>query len=205
MSTRSQTLDPAALGADPIAALRLWCEEARDCGMREPSGMNLATIAEDGGPDARIVLLKGIDDDGGMVFFTNYESAKGCQLTRDPRAALVLWWDPLGRQVRIRGAVERMDTARSDIYHAARQRGSQLSAWASSQSRPVKDRPSLEAAFAAQEARFGDGEVPRPEYWGGFRLIPFSIEFWQHQDDRLHDRVVYTRDGDAWKVGRIQP
>jgi pyridoxamine 5'-phosphate oxidase len=198
-------LDIDDLGHDPIAALRTWCDEALVCGMQAPTGMTLATVDADSRPDARIVLLKGIDDDGALLFFTNQDSVKGRQLAADPHAALVLWWDPLQRQVRVRGQVVQLDLPESDAYHASRPRGSQLGAWGSMQSRPVADRATLDAQFDAQEQRFGDGEIPRPPYWGGYRLIPGEIEFWQHQDERFHDRLLFMRDGDGWTVERLQP
>jgi pyridoxamine 5'-phosphate oxidase len=193
------------LGPDPIAALRAWYEEALGCGMKEPSGMTLASVGDNGQPDARIVLLKAIDEDGALLFFTNTESAKGAQLLNDPRAAAVLWWDPLRRQVRVRGEVVPLSPAESDSYHASRPRGSQLGAWGSMQSHPVKDRATLDAQYEAQVDRFRDEEIPRPPHWGGLRLIPREIEFWQHQDARFHDRLLYLRDGDGWTVERLQP
>ena len=198
-------MDIEDLGRDPNAALRAWYQEALACGMKEPSGMTLATVDAHGQPDARIVLLKGIDDDGALLFFTNYDSAKGRQLAANPRAALVLWWNPLRRQVRIRGQVVRLEAEEADAYHASRPRSSQLSAWGSSQSEPVADRGTLDAQYDAQEQRFGDGEIPRPPHWGGYRLIPGEIEFWQHQDARFHDRLLFLRDGDGWTVERLQP
>jgi pyridoxamine 5'-phosphate oxidase len=193
------------LGPDPIAALRSWYEDAMGCGMKEPSGMTLASVDQSGQPDARIVLLKGVDDDGALLFFTNTESAKGRQLADDPRAAAVLWWDPLRRQIRVRGKVVPLSAEESDHYHASRPRGSQLGAWGSLQSRPIKDRATLDAQYDAQVERFGEEDIPRPPNWGGYRLIPGEIEFWQHQDARFHDRLLYLRDGDRWVVERLQP
>jgi len=194
------------LGRDPVAALRGWYEEALTCGMKEPSGMTLATVGDDGKPDARIVLLKGIEDGGALRFYSNYSSAKGQQLAANPDAAVVLWWDPLRRQVRVRGQVSRVSEEDSDAYHAARPRGSQLGAWGSMQSRPIADRAALDAQFETQEQRFADAEVvPRPPHWGGYRLIAREIEFWQHQDERFHDRLLYIRDGAGWTVERLQP
>jgi len=166
--------------------------------------MALATVKPDGAPTCRMVLLKGWDPEG-FVFFTNYDSDKGGQLQHDPRAALVWYWDQLGRQIRAEGQVSRVTEDESDAYFATRPRGSQLSAHASAQSRPVADRRVLEVAMAELDRAWADRPVPRPPWWGGLRLRPRRIEFWQNRDDRLHDRLVYTPVSGGWQVQRLQP
>jgi pyridoxamine 5'-phosphate oxidase len=166
--------------------------------------MTLATVDSAGAPDARTVLLKGFDGSG-LRFFTNYESAKGSQVRETPRAAIVIYWRELDRQVRARGEVERLRETESDEYFATRSRDSQIGAWASPQSSVLESRDALNAQVGELAARFGDGPVPRPPNWGGFRLIPQTIEFWQGQVGRLHDRFRYSRDGDAWRIERLAP
>jgi pyridoxamine 5'-phosphate oxidase len=166
--------------------------------------MILATAAGDGRPSARAVLLKGVDERG-FVFFTNYESRKGRELVENPRAALVFLWDALGRQVRVEGAVERTARAESEAYFSTRPLGSRLGAWASRQSEPLAGREELERRVEELAARHGAGEVPLPPSWGGLRLAPDAIEFWQHRDDRLHDRFLYRREGGAWRILRLSP
>jgi pyridoxamine 5'-phosphate oxidase len=195
-------LDRAHLDPDPIAQFRDWFERAQ----REavlPEAVALATVDERGAPDARMVLLKGADDRG-FRFFTNYESAKARQLEAGP-AALIAYWRELDRQVRIRGPVERLDADESDAYFATRARDSQIGAWASPQSRPLGSRAELDGMVEETAARFADGEVPRPAHWGGFLLRPDSIEFWQGQVGRLHDRFRYGRNGEDWRIERLAP
>ena len=195
------------LGPDPLRQFDAWLTEAQVAGsIREPNAMAVASVGEDGWPSVRMVLLRGYDERG-FCFFTNFESEKGRELTAQPRAAAVLYWDPLTRQVRIVGAVERASDAESSAYHASRARGSQIAAWASDQSRPIRDRAELEKRYAEAAARFGDDEpVPRPPYWGGFRIVPRRIEFWQGRENRLHDRLLYERQEDgSWKRGRLMP
>lgn len=191
---------------DPLALFADWYAAAGECGLREPTAMTLATVDPDGAPSARIVLLKGFDRDG-FRFYSNYESAKGRALAAHPRAALVFWWEPLERQVRITGAVHQLDAATSDAYFARRTRGSRLGAHASPQSRPLADRAELERRLTEAEWRFADREVPRPAHWGGYALVPAYFEFWQARRNRLHDRLRYARrqSGEGWQIERLAP
>lgn len=200
--SRERPLDEPDLDRDPLRQFAAWFEEAGAAGMRAPEATALATATPDGRPSVRMVLLKGFDERG-FVFFTGYESRKGAELAANPRAALLFHWDPLGRQVRIEGPVERVAEAESDAYFASRPRGAQISASVSPQSRVVESRAVLEAAAAELEAR--GGELPRPPAWGGFRVAPETYEFWQHRANRLHDRLRYSRDGDGWKIERLAP
>ena len=198
--------DDWALDADPLVQLRAWVEEARRTDLREPTAMALATMSPDGGPTVRMVLLRGIGEDG-LRFHTNYSSAKGRDLSADPRAAAVLYWDPLQRQVRVSGPVERLSDADSTAYFDSRPRGSRIAAWASAQSTPVASRAVLEQAYTAAEIRFpDDATIPRPPYWGGYRLIPHTYEFWRGRDNRLHDRMRYDRTANGtWRRERLAP
>jgi pyridoxamine 5'-phosphate oxidase len=202
---RARPLDEGDVDADPLRQFRAWFEEAKRAGIRLPEAMTLATATADAVPSARVVLLKGADDDG-FVFYTNHESRKGREVMENPRAALLLYWDALGRQVRVEGPVERLRDEESAAYFASRPRAAQLSAWASRQSEPVANRQALEDSVARRAEEFGDGEVPLPPHWGGYRVVPETIEFWQHREDRLHDRLRYRRaaDGD-WVVERLSP
>lgn len=202
-------LDVADVAADPLVQLALWIDDAVAAAIDEPNAMTLATVAANGEPDARIVLLRRIDEDA-LVWFTDRTSAKGEQLATNPRAALVFHWQALERQVRVQGPVEPLDAAASDAYFATRPRGSRIGAWASDQSRPIADRAALEHRVAEVEARFADDEVPRPPSWGGYRLLPTRVEFWQGRRSRLHDRIVYLPEGDVagrgpWRLERLQP
>jgi pyridoxamine 5'-phosphate oxidase len=204
-------LDVDTVDPDPIAQFRAWFAAAEASGMPDVNGMTLATVDPDGRPSARIVLLKEVDERG-FVFYTNYESRKGRAMEAHPFASLVFWWIPLHRQVRIDGRVERVSSAESDAYFAARPRASNLSAIASPQSQQVADRASLEAAVAATAARFADGELSRPETWGGYRVVPDALELWQGRPDRLHDRIRYSRIAEAtspagagWQRVRLAP
>jgi pyridoxamine 5'-phosphate oxidase len=197
---REQDVDP-----DPLRQFAAWYADAGQAGVREPNAMALATASLDAAPSVRMVLLKGFDELG-FVFFTNYESRKGRELAANPRAALLFHWDPVGRQVRIEGPVERTSPAESAEYIHSRARGSQLSALASPQSQTVDDRDELERRVAELAQRYQDSELPVPDYWGGFRLAPVSYEFWQHREDRLHDRLLYTRaPGGGWQIARLAP
>jgi pyridoxamine 5'-phosphate oxidase len=195
----------ADLAEDPIEQFGRWYELAA-AEVPLPEAMTLATVGPDGGPDARMVLLKGHGGDG-FRFFTNYESAKGEQIAADPRAALVLYWREQDRQVRVRGSLRRLPAAESDAYFASRQRQSRLGAWASPQSRRLAGRDALERMLREVEAKWeGEEEIPRPEHWGGFLLVPETIEFWQGQRARLHDRFLYTREpGGGWRIERLGP
>ena len=188
-------MEPSDLDVDPVAQFHAWYDPT-------DASVCVATVDADGRPDARIVLLKGADENG-FVFFTNSTSAKGRQLAGQPAAALVFNWPP--RQVRVRGRVERVTEEESDAYWATRPRGSQLGAWASAQSSVIDARSTLEARLAEVTAEFDGRDVPRPEYWGGYRVVPDAIEFWMHRDDRLHDRVRYRREEGAWVRERLSP
>ena len=193
----------AELREDPIEQFAVWFERALvEAPLAE--AMTLATVDEDGLPDARMVLLKGFGP-AGFRFFTNYESAKGDQLAAAPRAAIVVYWRELDRQVRARGAVGRLDAADSDTYFASRPRDAQIAAWASPQSRPIHSRGELDGLVADAAERHGADPVPRPPNWGGYVLRPDVVEFWQGQDARLHDRFRYTRVDDAWRIERLAP
>jgi len=187
---------------DPLRQFARWFEEAAAAGVAMAEAMALATATADGRPSVRMVLLKGFDERG-FVFYTGYESSKGRELAENPRAALLFHWP--GRQVRIEGPVERLTAEESDAYFASRPRGSRLSAIASRQSGVVSSREELEARVAELEKRFAGAEPPRPDRWGGFRLVPETYELWQHRDDRLHDRLRYRRDGSCWLVERLSP
>ena len=197
-------LDPADCDPDPFVEFRRWFQLAVDAQFSTVNAMTLATVDDRGRPAARIVLLKEVDDRG-FVFFTNYESRKAKDLAAHPFAALVAFWEPLHRQVRIEGAVEKIDADASDAYFASRPRGSQLGAIASPQSRPIASREALAQLVVAAEQAIGAADPVRPAHWGGYRLIPDMIELWQGQPSRLHDRVRYLRDGERWQRDRLAP
>ncbi len=196
-------LEESALERDPLAQFGKWLDDAVRAGVPLPNAMTLATATRSGRPSARAVLLKGYDARG-LVFYTNYDSRKGRELAENPRAMLLFCWEELERQVRIEGPVERTGADESDDYFSSRPLGARLSAIVSPQSEPVAARSDLEAKFAQAAKRLG--AVPaRPAHWGGFRVLPEWFEFWQGRADRLHDRLCYTREGGAWRIGRLAP
>jgi pyridoxamine 5'-phosphate oxidase len=207
--TRRLTYERGELTADvvardPFEQFRVWLDEAlHSDAIVEPNAMSVSTAGANGRPSARIVLLRQWDLRG-FVFYTNYESRKGAELTVHPYAALLFWWGALERQIRIEGTVERVLEVESDAYFASRPRGHRLSAWASHQSAVVPDRETLQRAMADAELRF-PGEVPRPPFWGGYRVVPDRFEFWQGRPNRVHDRVMYERGADGWGVSRLSP
>jgi len=190
--------------AEPWALFAAWMEEAKRSEPRDANAMALATVDADGLPNVRMVLLKGFDADG-LVFFTNLESAKGRELLATGKAATVLYWKSLNRQIRTRGPVTAVSEAEADAYFDSRPRDSRIGAWASQQSRPLESRFALEKAVALHTAKHAIGHIPRPPYWSGFRIAPVALEFWQDRPFRLHDRVQFLRDGDGWRKTRLYP
>jgi pyridoxamine 5'-phosphate oxidase len=199
-----RTLDLEGLPSDPVPMVRSWLEEAEADGIRLPNAISLATADADGRPSIRHVLLRGIDADG-FVFYTNRASRKGRELAENPRAAFALYWRELDRQVTVSGDVVAVSHEESDAYFASRPREARLGAWASHQSEPLSSRDELLERYAEAERRFADADVPRPAYWGGYRVRPIAVEFWQGRLHRLHDRFRYERDGDAWSLRRLAP
>ena len=197
-------LDPADCDPDPIVEFRRWFQQAVAAQLPTVNAMTLATVDQRGRPAARIVLLKELDDRG-FTFFTNYQSRKGDDLAAHPYAALVVFWEPMHRQIRIEGVVERLEPDESDAYFSSRPRGSQLGAIASPQSRPIPTRAALEAMVGKVALDLGDAEAVRPPHWGGYRVVPDMIEFWQGQTSRLHDRVRYRKSDTGWVRDRLAP
>ena len=189
---------------DPLPLFATWFNSAKRAGLALPEAMTVATAAADGSPSARMMLLKDFGPDG-FVFYTNYESRKADDLQENPRAALVFHWPTLQRQIRIEGGAEKISTEESAAYFRTRPRGSCIGAWSSKQSAPLDSRDELEQRFGEYERRFGGSDVPLPPFWGGFRVRPERIEFWQGRINRLHDRIQYTREGNHWKIERLYP
>ncbi len=203
---RNGELSETAAGHNPLELFLAWIGVARGSGaILEPNAMTLATVDADGNPVARMVLLKELADDGAFVFYTNREGRKGRELAAHPRAALVFWWEPLERQIRIEGAVERTSDEDTAAYFAQRPRESRIGAWASHQSEPIADRAALERQFSEADAAHPGEDVPVPPWWGGYRVVPDAIEFWQGRVGRMHDRLRYERDGARWDRVRLQP
>ena len=198
-------LSEDGLAPDPVEQFGRWFEEVLVADLYEPNAMTLATATRDGRPSARTVLLKGFDERG-FVFYTSYAGRKARELAENPRAALLFYWGELERQVRVEGIVERLPDEESDAYFASRPRGNRLGAWASEQSRPIESREALDLRVRELEERYaGREEIPRPPFWGGYRVVHEAVEFWQGRESRLHDRLLYMRDGGGWKVVRLQP
>ncbi|KXV09400.1 pyridoxamine 5'-phosphate oxidase [Gluconobacter oxydans] len=192
------------LKADPFALFAAWMSDAEKSEPNDPNAMAVATATPDGRPSVRMLLLKGVDERG-FVFYTNLESRKGRELLANPHVALLFHWKSLRRQIRIEGPVEAVSAAEADAYFASRSRMSRLGAIASDQSRPLDDRSTFEERLKAVDEKYGDGPIPRPANWSGFRVLPEAIEFWQDRPYRLHDRAVWTRDGNGWNVTRLYP
>ena len=198
-------LDLPDLAADPIEMFERWLRQAVDAGVHEPNAMVLSTATPEGGPSSRMVLLKGVGSDG-FVFYTNHASRKGAELAADARCALLFPWHPLERQVRVEGVASLVADDEVEAYFRSRPRGAQLGAWASDQSRPVTSRSDLAASYARMEERYADAdEVPVPPQWGGYLVVPTTVEFWQGRPSRMHDRLVYRRRDDGWATERLAP
>lgn len=197
-------LDETSAAKNPFQQFDQWFQDALTAGIRDANAMTLATASLDGRPAARIVLLKGADDLG-FVFFSNYQSRKGTELTENPRAALLFFWPELERQVRIEGIVEIVSRLQSEEYFASRPMESRIGAWASRQSRIISGKSFLESEFKKYQNQFSSGSIPLPDYWGGYRLVPSKFEFWQGRPNRLHDRIEYLLVGSTWNIQRLSP
>lgn len=197
-------LDEANVSPDPITEFARWFDEAIQAEVHEPNAMTLASASPEGAPSARIVLLKGFDQQG-FVFFTDYRSQKGTELKQNPRAALVFYWPELERQIRIAGSTALVGREESEAYFRSRPRGSRITAWVSHQSQVIASRKLLEDRVPEMDKRYPGEDVPLPPYWGGFRLVPGAFEFWQGRTSRLHDRIRYTREGERWRIERLSP
>ena len=200
MELRKEDLDP-----DPFRQFNLWYRRLPDTGIKYPDAVNLATVSKEGIPSSRIVLLKGVDNDG-FVFYTNSNSRKGKDINDNPVASLCFWWEVLERQVRISGSVQKLPDSVADEYFATRPRGSQIGAWASSQSKIIRNRKKLDDIYLSYTQRYDGKNIPRPEYWNGYKIIPFEMEFWQGRPNRMHDRLRYRYDEQRkWVIERLQP
>ncbi|HWV75234.1 MAG TPA: pyridoxamine 5'-phosphate oxidase [Pseudosphingobacterium sp.] len=197
-------LDEKQVDKNPLIQFSTWFEQAVQANLEEVNAMTLATVDPNGMPNARIVLLKDLEDNG-FIFYTNYESNKGHELAANPKAALVFFWPALQRQVRINGFVEKVNTETAENYFQSRPIGSQFGAWASPQSQVITDRKVLEANLQSVVEKYKDQTIPKPPHWGGYKVIPTLIEFWQGRTSRLHDRILYTKVGDKWKIERLAP
>lgn len=202
--TKNPPLIETEVQREPLAQFERWFTDAEGAGLVEPTAMVLATVDADGQPSARVVLYKGWYE-GGLCFYTNYDSRKGEALAVNPRAAATFWWDRLERSVRFEGRVRKLPESLSEQYFRSRPRGSQIGAWTSRQSQVVAGRDPLETRLAENERRYADGEVPLPLHWGGYALVPERVEFWQGRLDRLHDRLRYRRSGEGWLLERLEP
>ena len=201
---RLANLDVHDVDPDPVVEFGKWMDQALRADLQEPHAMTLATASADGVPSARVVLLRGYDASG-FTFFTDYRSRKGRELADNPRACGVFYWPELERQVRVSGAVRKVSREESEAYFRSRPTGSRLGAWASTQSAVIADRGVLEERLREMAARFGTADVPLPEHWGGYRIVPVELEFWQGRESRLHDRVRYRKQGDVWRLERLSP